>query len=66
MLLHDNDNSYVKLDHLMVRMIVFPLSCRIFLHLHGNDTVTSAQKEKYLYGHFSPDPNELAMCLMDV
>ena len=26
-------------------MIVFPLSCRIFLHLHGNDTVTSVQQK---------------------
>ena len=41
--LQDNDNSYVRLDHLMVKMIVFPLSCRIVLYLHGNDTVTSAQ-----------------------
>ena len=43
MLLHDNDNGYVNLDHLMVQMLVFPLLCRIFLHLHENDTVTSEQ-----------------------
>ena len=30
-----------KLDYLKVKMIIFPLLCRIFLHLHGNDTVTS-------------------------
>ena len=34
MLLH-----YIKLDHLMVKMVVFPLLGRIFLYLHGNDTV---------------------------
>ena len=59
--LHDNDNSYNKLDHLKVKMIVFPLSCRMFLHLHGNDAVTRAQKiylwtfffEPYSFSHLN-------------
>ena len=51
-----------KLDYLKVKMIVFPLSCRIFLHLHGIDKC--AINKIYLW-IFPPDPVVLVIWSQD-